>query len=110
MLTFQEFINRVKSRSLDAKTGIFAFIGPEKFLRENLFTAQTKSELMTLAKKGGIIRVNYCGNKDCADYIKAETGGFEVRGKRVDIKEKPDGPCIWCGRKAERVVYVAKPY
>jgi len=82
----------------------------EKFLKENLFKAKTKNELITLAEKGGIIQVNYCGNKDCADYIKTETGGFEVRGKRVDIKERPDGPCVWCGGKAKRVVYIAKAY
>jgi len=83
----------------------------EKFLKENIHTTETKKELLKIAKeKGGIIRMNYCGNKECADYIKAETGGFEVRGKRIDVKERPDGPCVWCGKKAERVVYLAKAY
>ena len=83
----------------------------EKFLNENMHKAETKHELIKIAKeKGGIIRVNYCGNNECADLIKAETGGFEVRGKRIDVNEIPDGPCVWCGEKAERVVYVAKAY
>jgi len=83
----------------------------EKFLKENMFKAKTKQELIKLTKeKGGIIRVNYCGSRECADYLKSETGGFEVRGKRIDIEEEPDGPCIWCGGEAERVVYLAKAY
>jgi len=63
-----------------------------------------------------IARVPLCSTdmdgKECADNIKADTKGAEVRGTRVDIKEAPaeDAICICCGKKAKEIVYVGKGY
>jgi prolyl-tRNA synthetase len=54
-------------------------------------------------------RVCWCEGIGCAETIKDRSGG-EIRGYRIDIEEKPELPCIVCGRKAERVVYVARAY
>jgi len=61
-------------------------------------------------RKVKIVKAPFCGRKDCADEIKAETGGLEVRGKRIDIKEIPSDKCFWCGRESNRTVYLAKAY
>ena len=57
-----------------------------------------------------IARVNWCESEECADKIKEEAGGGEVRGHRYDQQEKPTKPCLICGKKAKRVVYVARAY
>lgn len=59
------------------------------------------------AKKIG--RVCWCGDIECAERIREESGG-EIRGHRIDVEEKLERPCIICGREAERVVYVARAY
>ncbi len=63
--------------------------------------------------KGKIARVNFCSiDKDgekCAEKVEKETLN-QIRGIRVDKKEKPDGPCIVCKNKAKVVAYVAKSY
>jgi len=59
------------------------------------------------AKK--IARVCWCGDIECAEKITEESGG-EIRGHRIDIEEKPEHPCIICGREAEKIVYVARAY
>lgn len=63
--------------------------------------------------KGGLIRVPWCStDKDgigCAEELK-DKFALHVRGERIDKKEKPEGNCIICGRKAEHVVYVGKQY
>jgi prolyl-tRNA synthetase len=56
-----------------------------------------------------IARVCWCEDVGCAETIKEESCG-EIRGYRIDIEEKPELPCIVCGKKAEKVVYVAKAY
>jgi len=56
-----------------------------------------------------IARICWCESIECAETIKEESGG-EIRGYRIDIKEKPESPCIVCGRKAEKVAYVARAY
>ncbi|MCW4020412.1 MAG: proline--tRNA ligase [Candidatus Bathyarchaeota archaeon] len=56
-----------------------------------------------------IARVCWCEDAGCAETMKDESGG-EIRGYRIDVEEKPELPCVICGRKAERVVYVARAY
>jgi len=66
-----------------------------------------------LEGKGGFIRVNFCSiekhGEKCAETLKEKTGA-EVRGIRFDKKEKPNGKCIVCGKKASYVVWVGRAY
>jgi prolyl-tRNA synthetase len=80
------------------------------WLNSNIHSAETRDEIVKTAKLGGFLRISYCGRKECADELKAETGGFEVRGRRIDISESPAKSCSWCGQKAVKVAYIAKAY
>lgn len=83
----------------------------DKFMNEYFFKAKNMKQLKKIIKeKGGFVRINWCGSIDCADNIKSETEGSEMKGTLFGKKEKPDGNCIWCGKKAKEVVYVAKAY
>ncbi|WXG41235.1 MAG: proline--tRNA ligase [Candidatus Freyarchaeum deiterrae] len=83
----------------------------EKDLEEDTREAKSKEEFLEIAKnKGGFIKIEFCDNVKCAEIIKEETGGYEVRGKLFGEKEKPKGKCIICGEKAKSIVYAAKPY
>jgi len=72
-------------------------------------------ELKSILEKGGFARVPLCSidmdGKDCADNIKAKTHG-DIRGIRFDKNEKPKPgqKCIWCGKPAKVMVYVARQY
>ena len=76
--------------------------------------ANSLEELKTELDKGGFVKINLCSRdadgKNCADVIKEETDGGEVRGTLHGKEEKPTGNCIICGKKANAVVYVAKSY
>jgi prolyl-tRNA synthetase len=83
----------------------------DKFFKENLHEAEDFETLKKILKeKGGFVRVNWCGSKECADYIKAETEGGTIRGTLFGKKERIFGKCVWCRKKAKEVVYVAKSY
>lgn len=83
----------------------------DRFFKNNLSEAKNFETLKNiLRKRGGIVRTNWCGGRECADYIKAETDGGSIRGTRFDKKEKVFGKCIWCKKEAKVVVYVAKSY
>ena len=75
--------------------------------------ASSMKELGECLKSGGFVRTELCSvGKDgeaCADRIK-DRFHAEVRGKRIDVEEKPKGDCVVCGSKAQEVVYVAKQY
>jgi prolyl-tRNA synthetase len=69
-----------------------------------------REEGIEASKNGKIILMNFCGRKECSEKIREDTGGYEVRGRRVDVEEKVWGPCAWCGRSAEKVVVAAKSF
>ena len=56
-----------------------------------------------------IVRVNWCGDQDCAFNIKDMVSG-EIRGTRWDIEEEPTGNCVLCGDEAKYVAYVSRTY
>jgi len=83
----------------------------DKEFKNNIIYIKNKDELKKIENK--IARVNFCSiDKDgekCAEIIEKQFLST-VRGIRQDIKEKPTGPCIICGKKANVVTYIAKSY
>jgi hypothetical protein len=47
---------------------------------------------------------------ECANEIKSRTNGGTIRGTIFGKEEKAKGKCIFCGKKAKEVVYIAKQY
>lgn len=83
----------------------------EKSFREHIFEAKEMEQLKKiLDENGGLVKIEWCGSVECADYIKAETQGADIRGTPLGKEEKPKGKCIKCGKKAEQVVYAGKSY
>jgi prolyl-tRNA synthetase len=56
-----------------------------------------------------IVRVNWCGDPDCANNIKDMVSG-EIRGTRWDVKEEPTDVCVLCRDKAKYLAYVSRTY
>ena len=83
----------------------------DKFFKEHVSEAKIMDELKkTIKEKGGLIKVNWCGGIECAEWIKEKTCGGDIRGTKFDKKEKSDGKCIYCGKEANSIVYVGKSY
>jgi prolyl-tRNA synthetase len=81
-----------------------------QLLKDSISEPETYAELIKIQQtKRGFCRINWCGDRTCAETIKDETGA-EVRGVREDKTEKAKGDCIACGKKAMEVVYVSPAY
>ena len=85
----------------------------KKMLEEKINYANSLSELEK-AIKNGFVRVPFCSIEndgyECYKIIK-ENFHAEVRGKRIDVQEKPkEENCIVCNKKANEIVYIAKQY
>ena len=61
-----------------------------------------------LKNKKGFIKASWCGNPECEEKIKEETGAT-IRLKPLE-KEEEGTKCICCGEKAEGVVFFARSY
>jgi prolyl-tRNA synthetase len=82
-----------------------------EWLNSNIHEASTKDGLLAQTKgTGGLIKFTFCGREECAAEIKAQTGGYEVRGRRADLEENYAASCTWCGTKGTELAYLAKAY
>ena len=86
----------------------------DKVFEGRIKETKTLDEIKSAIKEGSIAKANFCSvEKDgapCAEKIKEITEGAEVRGTKLDEKNKPKGKCVVCGKKAEYIVYIAKSY
>ena len=81
----------------------------EKFLSDNITTVKDYDEFKrVVSKKGGFVRACWCSSSECEEKIKEETGAT-IRIVPFK-KEKIFSNCVYCGKKANKVVYFAKSY
>ncbi|MBS7648659.1 proline--tRNA ligase, partial [Candidatus Bathyarchaeota archaeon] len=93
---FKEVMRNLEERSLAT-------------LKEFIVDASDTSSLSEIIRERKIAKICWCESIECAEKIRELSGG-EIRGHRVDVEEKPEKPCLICGREAKRVVYVARAY
>ncbi|MEM5766279.1 MAG: proline--tRNA ligase [Candidatus Aenigmatarchaeota archaeon] len=81
----------------------------KEFLKESISTPKDYEEFKKiLEEKGGFLKVCWCGEENCEEKIKEETGATI---RTIPLKrEKIFSNCIYCGKEAKEVVYLAKSY
>ncbi|MBO4322360.1 MAG: proline--tRNA ligase, partial [Clostridia bacterium] len=67
-------------------------------------------ELLSVAsEKSGFIKAMWCGDSECEDRIKNETGGVKSRCIPFDEEQLAD-VCVCCGRPAKHMVVWGRQY
>jgi len=98
--TSQEYDNNLKKHA-------------DSLFKNRIQDIEKKQDLKTAIEAGKIARCGFCSveknGEKCAEFIEKETGA-EVRGTRLNEKQKPSGKCAICGKKANHIVYIAKSY
>jgi prolyl-tRNA synthetase len=84
-------------------------ITSKKVMEELLAEAENMDELEKYMEKRKIVRVNWCGDPECAYNIKDIVTG-EIRGTNWDVEEEPTGVCILCGDEGKYIAYVSRTY
>ena len=79
----------------------------EDYLRSNVSQVKTMPELIEAIKNKKLAKAEWCSDKDCEDWVKTKTEGAKII---CTIDEKAKGKCIYCGKKSDQVVYIAKSY
>ncbi|MBI2546950.1 MAG: proline--tRNA ligase [Candidatus Aenigmarchaeota archaeon] len=83
----------------------------DEYFKKNMGEIKNFDDLKKiLEEKGGLIKIEWCGNKECADEMKEKTNGGVIRGTVFGKEEKPKSTCINCNSKSKSVVYIAKQY
>jgi prolyl-tRNA synthetase len=80
-----------------------------KFLKSSITEAKDWKDFVKKIKEKKIVKVGFCGDTGCEDWIKEKTGGATSRVIPFDAKE-PKGKCILCDNKAAAETYFSKSY
>jgi len=85
----------------------------DKFVEKRIVNCSSKKEIKDALASGKLARINFCSTdksgNPCAEVVEKEFSG-DVRGTLADKNEKANGKCLFCGRPAEKVVYVGRSY
>jgi prolyl-tRNA synthetase len=81
----------------------------KKFLDESIVEAKSWDEFVKQINSKKLVKVDFCGEVECEDWIKDKTGGATSRVIQLDSK-KPKGKCVHCGKEANVVTYFSKSY
>ncbi|MGM9834179.1 MAG: proline--tRNA ligase [Bacilli bacterium] len=73
-----------------------------------VYEALEYQEFCDIAKsKNGFIKVNWCGNVECEDKIKEDTG---LKSRCIIPEESVTGKCVCCGKDAKHRIFFGKQY
>ncbi len=80
-----------------------------KFREENTHTVYNFGEFRdTIETKKGFIKAMWCGDSNCEDQIKAQTG---ATARCIPFQQEVlNDRCVFCGGKAKELVYFARAY
>ena len=79
-------------------------------LESRTSNAVTYDELLEIAStKSGFIRAMWCGDSECEDKIKNDTGGVKSRCIPFDEEHLSD-VCVCCGKPAKHMVVWGRQY
>ena len=95
--------------SLLAKIQDSLLLKAKAFLKDNMFKPASYDEFKSIIEgRGGFAKAGWCGNEECENRIKEETGA-DIRVLPFDQNEKP-AKCIYCGKESEKAVILARAY
>jgi len=85
----------------------------DNFLSKTIVNCKNREDIKKALENKKIARVEFCSigkeGMNCAETVEKDLNAF-VRGIRHNKKEKAQGKCPFCGKKATEVVYIAKSY
>ena len=80
------------------------------FLEDHISAAVTMDEMKAaVTEKKGFVKAMWCGEEECEDEIKAQTGGVTSRCIPMEEEHLSD-VCVCCGKPAKHMVYWGRAY
>ena len=85
------------------------FSKAQNFLKENTVEADNWNDFVKAIKDKKLVKVPFCGEAECEDWIKDKTEGATSRLIPLDSKQ-PKSKCVQCGKEAKVFAYFSKSY
>jgi prolyl-tRNA synthetase len=81
----------------------------ETMLKKSLVTAKNWGDVVKGIRDKKLVKMLFCGEPECEDYIKEKTGGASSRCITED-KLDEEAKCLHCNKKAKYAVLFGKSY
>ena len=111
----KEKIQGVRAKLVDDANSILKMIQENLLSRARTFLDQNTSRPASYAEfksiiagKGGFIRAGWCGQKECEEKIKQDTGA-DIRVLPFEQDELPE-KCIYCGQECKKAAIFGRAY
>ena len=95
-LPIKELGTSIKSKLDEIQFNMFK--EAKKILEEKTLEVSDYSDFKSKIEDGGFLKALWCGNQDCEEKIKEETGA-DIRVIPFD-NENPNGKCVYCNQEA----------
>ena len=105
-LSFSEIEDKIDSVLDDIQKEML--VAAKKILDEQTITISDYSQFKETIEKGGFLKAPWCGNQECEEKIKEETGA-DIRVIPFDAADT-SGKCIICNSQSESAPYFARGY
>jgi prolyl-tRNA synthetase len=79
-----------------------------KFSEAHTYIA-TDMESLSRSVQDGFVKAAWCGERECEDAIKEQTGATS-RYMPFDQSDMPSDTCVYCGKPAMKLMFFAKAY
>ncbi len=81
-----------------------------KIIKDKTITAKKWGDVVKSIREKKLVKMPFCGQEECEDWIKDKTGGANSRCSPFDEKLKKGVKCLQCGKKARYTAYFSKSY
>lgn len=95
----ESFLDKIQNEMFDAA---------KKILVDSTIKVSDYAKFKTAIEKGGFIKAAWCGNQECEEKIKEETGA-DIRVIPFE-NEAADGKCVYCSNKGVMMPIFARGY
>jgi prolyl-tRNA synthetase len=111
LVKLENIVEEIKN--LGAEFDSRLILKADKFFNEKIVNCLSKISIKKALNSGKIARFVFCSvdknGQKCAEFIEKDLSA-RVMGTRADLNEDVVGDCLFCGEKANFIVYAGKSY
>ena len=82
----------------------------EKSIKDNIVVATDWGDVIKAIRNKKLVKMPFCGESECEDWIKEKTGGASSRCIPFEENTKKTDKCLHCKKPAKQMTYFSKSY
>ncbi len=102
-----EMVEKIKELLVDIQNNLYE--KSKKLTLDNMVDVKNTKELKKAIKDKKLAKAFWCGDQNCEEMLKDQTGGAKILNMPLDQPKRFE-KCVYCGKKGKHLAYIAKSY